>query len=448
MIASSLVLSSVVQVFAAPFGPKWTEQWTEVSVIGEPAVTRHDDGALEIDATPKEHVWYFGGEEMHDFAVSAKVKFLSAEGKYSGFSIFLRWNGQVWNERDGFWVYLRPKYRSLFVQKVADGKLDDEFAKRVQAKRPQATPVGEWMTLRCEARGRKIEVYLNDELHLSVTDEGLFPILSGRMAFGVGDAHVIVADVTQTNLEQSEKITGVTYEYLNKPNRGDEKATILTDGKVNPREEQAFWRMLGARPEILFDLGKEYFITRMALKAVSSPAVNIASAEIQGSADKETWETLAVLQNKDGRRAEAEHQISGPVRRVARYVKLILNRPAADQDVELGEVEFYGREPSEEDRLAAVAAAYEVGPEMPETTEAERHDDHFFYLTGDGMRVAIDREHGLVGGVWRREQGAELKPGPSIRQGRRTGQGGEVKPGPSQRQGRGTGPRLHRAAGG
>ena len=81
MIASSLVLSSVVQVFAAPFGPKWTEQWTEVSVIGEPAVTRHDDGALEIDATPKEHVWYFGGEEMHDFPVSAKVKFLSAEGK-------------------------------------------------------------------------------------------------------------------------------------------------------------------------------------------------------------------------------------------------------------------------------------------------------------------------------------------------------------------------------
>jgi len=410
-----------VQAFSEPFGVEWTEQWTKVSATGEAAVTRHDDAALELDATPKKHVWYFGGEEMHDFAVRAKVKFLSAEDKYSGFSVYLRWNGEVWNERDGFWVYLRPKYRSLFMQKVADGKLDEEFAQRVEAVRPKAVPIGEWIDLRCEARGPKIEVYLNDELHLSATDEGLFPILSGSMAFGVGDAHVILADLAQTNLEQSEKIAGVTDEYVNKPNRGDEDATILTDGQVNPREQQAFWRMLGARPEILFDLGGEYFVTSAVLRAISSPAVNIASAEIQGSADKETWETLAVLQNKDGRRAEAEHEIAGPVRRVARYVKLILNRPAADQDVELGEVEFYGREPTEEDRLAAAAAAYEIGPEMAATTGAERHDDNYWYLMSENMRVAVDRERGLVGGVWRRGQGAELKPGPSERQGRGPG---------------------------
>jgi len=401
--------------------------------IGDPVVTRHEDGALEIDATPKKHVYYFGGEEMHDFAVTARVKFLSAADKYSGFSLYLRWNGEVWGERDGFWVYLRPKFRSLFMQKVADGKLDEEFAKRVEAVRPGAVPVGEWLDLRCEARGRKIEVYLNDELHLSATDEGLFPILSGRMAFGVGDAQVIVADITQTNLEQSEKITGVTYEYLSKPTRGDENATILTDGKVNAREQQAFWRMLGPRPEIVFDLGKEYFVSRVVLRAISSPAVNIASAEIQGATGPSRplavgaegkpsaggggapagslaaltqglqWQTLAVLRNEDGRRAEAEHEVAGPVRRVARYVKVVLNRPAADQDVELAEVELYGREPTEEDRLAAAASAYEIGPEMPPTTDAERHDEHFFYLTGEGIRVAVDRVHGLVGGIWKRE---------------------------------------------
>ena len=72
-LATALVLSAVVQAFSEPFGVEWTEQWTKVSATGEAAVTRHDDAALELDATPKKHVWYFGGEEMHDFAVSAKV---------------------------------------------------------------------------------------------------------------------------------------------------------------------------------------------------------------------------------------------------------------------------------------------------------------------------------------------------------------------------------------
>ncbi|MEA3403418.1 MAG: discoidin domain-containing protein, partial [Armatimonadota bacterium] len=418
MICVAVVLAVLLPLGAgaAPFGEDWQKEWTlalEHACDADDVVRRTPEGALEIDTPDGGHVNWFGGEGMHDFAVTARVKFLRADDKYSGFSLFVRWNGQVWSERDCYWIYLRPKFRSLYMQKVVGGKLDKAFPERIEAVRPKATPLNEWMTLRAEVRGRRIEVYLrpqsglHDELHLSATDDGLFPILSGRMGFGVGNAHLIVADVEQTNLEESHKLEIESYEYVNAPNRGDEARTILTDGEVNPRGEQAFWRMLGESPEIVFDLGEERFITRAVLRAISSPAVNIASAEVQGSSDGEQWRTLAMLSNEDSGRAEAEHAIEGQVRGVARYVKLILNRPAADQDVELAEVELYGREPTEEDRQAAAAAAYDTGPPMPETSDAGREDEHYWYLQSEQARFAIDKRHGLVGGVWCRAHGAK-----------------------------------------
>jgi len=397
-----LVLASV-PVLAEPFGEDWDQSWTVVQETHESEVRRLPDGSLDLDCTPSKHIYWYGGEPMHDFAVTARVKFLRADDKYSGFSLFIRWNGEVWNERDGFWLYLRPKFRSLYMSKVMDGKLDSAFDDSIEALRPKATPVNEWMTLRCEVVGQQIRVYLNDELHLTATDEGLFAILSGRIGFGAGDAHVIVADIAQTNLEQAGRIEGLTYSYLNKPTRGDADANILTDGQVNPREDQAFWRMLGQRPEIVFDLGGEYFVTNAILRAISSPALNIASAEVLGSDDGQTWRILSMLRNTDSRRADGEHEVAGDVRGVARYIKLMLNRPAADQDVELAEVEFYGRPPTDEDRQASAATVYDTGPAMPPTTDAEAGDANYFYLTSDTMRVAIDRQHGLVGGLWNRE---------------------------------------------
>ncbi len=349
---AALVVATAVSGYAESFAEDWQQQWTEAlsQNVDDEMVQRTDDGALEIDAPPSGHVYWFGGEEMHDFSVSARVKFLRADDKYSGFSLFARWNGNVWTERDGYWVYLRPKFRSLFMQKIQGGKLNDEFPDRVDATRPKAVPLNEWIDLRVEARGRTIEVYLNDELHITATDDGRFPILSGRVGFGVGNAHVVVADIEQTNLEDTAELEVESYRYVNEPTRGDENHTVLTDGEVNPRDEQAFWRMNGPVPEIVFDLGREFFITRAALHAISSPALNIASADILGSADGEDWQALASFRNEDARRAEARHEIAGDVRGVARYVKLILSRPAADQDVELAEVDFYGRPPKRTER--------------------------------------------------------------------------------------------------
>ena len=416
-----LVACLIAPAMGDPFEASWRDHWK--LMVGQDCVARHDDGSLEFDPAPNEHAYFAGGQEMHDFAVTARLKFLRADDKYSGFSIYMRLQGDVWAKRSGYWVYLRPKYRSLFMQKMQDSQLDKAFPERVKAVRPKSTPIGEWMTLRCEVRGRRIEVYLNDELYLSAVDDGKFPVLSGRVAFGAGNAHVILADLTQENLEKSERVTGVSYSYVNPPTRGDEDASILTDGKVNPRQEQAFWRMLGPRPEIVFDLGEERFVTRIVLRAISSPAVNISSAEILGSADKEAWDTLAVLENKDARRGVNEHEMAGDVRRVARYVKVVLARPAADQDVELAEVEFYGREPTEEDRLAGAAAAYSIGPDMPPTSEAPRRDDNYWYLSAEGARFAIDRAHGMVAGAWnlgvrpgtRRTVGAASLPRPNSR---------------------------------
>ncbi|MGC9320262.1 MAG: discoidin domain-containing protein, partial [Armatimonadota bacterium] len=401
---------------AAPFAKDWREEWAlglEHACDADEVVRRTPEGALEIDTPDGGHVNWVGGEPMHDFAVTARVKFLRADDKYSGFSLFVRWNGEVWAERDCYWIYLRPKFRSLYMQKVMGGKLDKAFQETIEAVRPKATPLNEWLTLRVEVRGRRIEVYLrpqgdpHDKLHLSATDDGLFPILSGSVGFGAGNAHVMVADVEQTNLEESDRLEIESYEYVNPPDRGDEGRTILTDGEVNPRASQAFWRMLGETPEIVFDLGRERFITRIALRAISAPAVNIASAEVLASPDGEQWRTVAMVANEDSRRAEAEHVVEGPVRAVARYVRLILSRPAADQDVELAEVELYGREPTEEDRKTAAAAAYDTGPAMPETSEAGREDEHYWYLESEAARFAIDKQHGLVGGVWSREHGAK-----------------------------------------
>jgi hypothetical protein len=397
---TAALIIGATPLFAEPFAEDWDQSWTRVMEQNDTTITRLADGALEVDATPSKHIYWYGGEEMHDFSLTARLKFLRAPGKYSGLSVYLRWNGSVWGERDGFWIYLRPRFRALHMQKVMDGKMDKGFQDRIEAVRPKATPLDEWMTLRCEAVGQELRVYLDDQLCLSATDGDMFPILSGSVSFGVSDAHVIIADLTQTNLERSERIEGVSYSYINPPTRGDEGATVLTDGQVNPRDDQAFWRMLGARPEIVFDLGAEYFVTRTVLRAISSPAVNISSADVLGSADGEQWRMLAALRNTDGRRATAEHEIAGDVRGVARYIKLMLSRPAADQDIELAEVEFYGRPPTDEDRQASAATVYDTGPTLPPTTDAAREDDEYLYLAGDTLRVAVDKSHGLVAGVW------------------------------------------------
>lgn len=134
-----MLLALSTGVLAAPFGEDWRKQWTAVQ--GEDVARRTPDGALEIDTAPSQHIYWYDGKDLHDFEVTARVKFLRADDKYSGFSLFMRWGGDVWTQRDGYWIYLRPANRSLYMSKVADGKLDAEFNDYIEAKRPNATPL-------------------------------------------------------------------------------------------------------------------------------------------------------------------------------------------------------------------------------------------------------------------------------------------------------------------
>ena len=400
-----LLVLLTCRAFSDPFPLDWQDRWHHVRSEG--AAVRNASGVLDVDATPRKHEYFSGGEDLRDCSVSARVKFLRADGKYSGFSIYLRWSGDAWGQRDGYWVYLRPKFRSLHMQRINGGRLDKEFPTRVKATRPSATPLDEWHALRCEVRGAAISVFLNGEKCLTADDDDPFTIRRGRVAFGVGDAHVLVADMTQVDLEDAQRLDGVTYRYVNPPTRGDAGGNALTDGVVGSGEAQTFWRMLGARPEMIFELGDETFLTKVQLKAVSSPAVNIASADLFGRGEDGEWAALASLQNQDSRRAVAEHQLVGEVHRIARTVKLVLNRPAADQDVELAEVEFFGRKPTEEDRRQVTEVVYDVGRSMPEPTEDTRADANYWYLAGDSMRAAVCRRRGLVAGVWHVRHGVK-----------------------------------------
>jgi len=259
----------LVVAHAAPFPENWHEQWRRLAG-DEDKVERTPQGTLLFRQVAG-HTWWEGGEVLRNYRVTVRLRFLTADDRYSGFSLFLRQQGG-WDRRSHYWVYLRPTARELYMQKVDAGPLDPEFVKLIQAEQPQATPVGEWMTLQAEVNGRSIKVWLDGQLYLQATDSGDFPHLRGKLGFSVGLADVEIAEIVQENLEQVERLPVLSYRYLQAPTQGDPDARILTDGETGRQAPQATWRMLGPEPDIVFDLGAEKFIDRMVLRAWAAPA--------------------------------------------------------------------------------------------------------------------------------------------------------------------------------
>jgi hypothetical protein len=398
-----LTLLAISTVQAAPFPENWRAQWQHL-YGDDKSVERTPEGALRFRQISG-HTWWEGGEVLRNYRVTVRLRFLTADNRYSGFSLFLRQQGG-WERRSHYWVYLRPKARELYMQKVNAGPLDPEFEKLITAHRPKATPLNEWLTLKAEVNGREIKVWLDDQLCLEATDTTDFPHLRGQIGFNVGLTDMEIGEIVQENLEQVERLPVASYRYLQAPTGGDPEAKVLTDGQTGKGAAQATWRMLGPEPDIVFDLGSEKFIDRMILRAWAAPARNIASAKVLGSADGKQFEPLAEAIDEGASRVEQAHEFSFEVRKIARFVQLRLTRPVQDVSVELSEVEFLGRAPTEADRQEATAPPpYAIGPELPPVSDAAGEDDNYWYFASPRGRVAIDRRHGLVAGAWEPEGG-------------------------------------------
>jgi len=383
---------------AAPFAENWREQWRHLSGDDQ-SVERTPEGALRFRQLSG-HTWWEGGEVLRNYRVTVRLRFLTADNRYSGFSLFLRQQGG-WERRSHYWVYLRPKARELYMQKVNAGPLDPAFGELIKAYRPKATPLDTWLTLKAEVNGRSVRVWLDDQLCLEAEDTTDFPHLRGKLGFNVGLTDMEIGEIVQENLEQVERLPVASYRYLQGPTSGDLEATILTDGQTGRQAPQATWRMLGPEPDLVFDLGAEQFIDRMVLRAWAAPARNIASAKVLGSLDGRQFEPLGDAIDEGSARVEQDHEFSFEVRKLARYVQLRLTRPVQDVSVELNEVEFLGRTPTEADRHEATAPApYALGPELPPASAATAEDANYWYFTSPRGRIALDRRHGLVAGAW------------------------------------------------
>ena len=85
-------------VLAEPFAENWHEKWSPILSDGK--VARQDDGSLEFDLNQGQHAFFRGGQVGHDFALTVRAKFISADHKYSGLDLWVRFSGDAWASRE------------------------------------------------------------------------------------------------------------------------------------------------------------------------------------------------------------------------------------------------------------------------------------------------------------------------------------------------------------
>ena len=183
-----------------------------------------------------------------------------------------------------------------------------------------------------------------------------------------------------------------SYTYLAKPTGGDSSGKVLTDGEV-VKADQAFYRVYADEPEIVFDLGAVYLVDSIALSAVAVPSQNISDCTVFTSNDGKNFRTAAYLSNKDASAAEKTYAVEGKELNIAgRYVKLRIGRSRTDFPVNLAEVSFTGKIPTDAELAAVAASSYTVGPDMPKVTP----EDYVTVKGPNGLSVAVSRKNGVA----------------------------------------------------
>ena len=355
---------------------------------------------IHADAFEAGGHWQFFDRKMiyTDFRLDCVIQFHKVRGKYGGFNILLR-------EADGkrYWVYLRPNARSLYAVKIrASAKTIPEYETgKKQADRLGKIEMERDYTLSVEMRGRSLVAFLDGTRILEVVDPMPEMYPSGCIGFSGGAANLTIKSIKITDLSESESLPVQSYHYINSPERGDLSGKILTDGKINGKEKQALWWLATkGDPIMTFDLGGEYFVNGINIRALATPNANISAYRVLGSRDGKVWKMLASDVNEATDSRETEQLLHGTFSGIARYIKLMLFRQAGDATIKLDEVEILGREVRANDRVAeASIKAYYTGADIPPVSAKGDRDEHWFYIEGGGLRSAINRKTGNLGPI-------------------------------------------------
>ncbi|MBE6379695.1 MAG: hypothetical protein E7047_02060 [Lentisphaerae bacterium] len=188
------------------------------------------------------------------------------------------------------------------------------------------------------------------------------------------------------------KIAVSSYRYLSAPpSTGESANTILTDGIIG-KKSQIHYNWYTDDPYIEFDLGALYLLDSIKLTGVAAPAQNIAGIDIESSNDGKKFRMVAHLDNTDPAIEEKTFVITGKdLKLLGRYFRIKGGRSRTDFPIDISEVEFSGKLPSDEELRAAAAANYNLGPEMPEVNE-----QNYYIFNGSQGSFAICKKTGIL----------------------------------------------------
>ena len=201
-----------------------------------------------------------------------------------------------------------------------------------------------------------------------------------------------------SSIPDKHRIENITYKYSAPPERGDASGKMLTDGKINPVEEQTFWGIrTDGEPGIIFDLGKKYFINEIKLQSHAIPSQNYQAVIISSSDNGIDWQTVSSIKNTNGGRVAQDYDITGTVNAAGRFFRLAFNRAKVDNAIEISEVEFWGSDRLAPQQVSGTAVSRPNQLAVPDFKAAK--SEHFIFLRRGAMEVAIARNNGAVAGI-------------------------------------------------
>ena len=205
----------------------------------------------------------------------------------------------------------------------------------------------------------------------------------------IGVANIAFEQKKKSDTSSLIKVT--RYDHIAKPTRGDSTGRVLIDGKV-AEADQAMFRQYADNPDIVFDLGALYLIDRIEVAAVAVPGQNISDYSVYTSTDNRQWRMSANVRNGDTSTGKKSYSITGEkLTVVGRFVRIKCERSRTDFPLNIAEVKFFGKIPTDAELAAAAQKSYELGPAMPAV-----NSKNYAVVTSGNQSFKVCKTNGVV----------------------------------------------------